>query len=82
VPSFSQFDPTTKALLDRAYDAAWRELVAAGALEVPLPLKVETRAQYRSHLTRRLLAAAHGGERDFERLKALALEGISTIRFR
>ena len=72
--SFSQFDPATKALLDRAYDAAWRELEAAGTLEVPPALKAEIRAQHRAQLTRQLLDAVHRGERDFERLKAFALD--------
>jgi hypothetical protein len=73
---YAKFDPATKDLLCRVHHAALLELETADRLAV-----AQTRAQHTAQLTRQLLAAADRGERDFERLKALALKGISTIRF-
>ena len=69
---FSTFDQATADLLCRVYDAVWQELEAAGSLAVTLPLKTKARAR----LTRRLIAAANSGERDFEQLKAFGLRSF------
>jgi hypothetical protein len=69
---FSTFDQATNDLLCRVYDAVWQELEAAGSLAVTLPLKAEAKAR----LTRRLIAAANSGERDFEELKAFGLRSF------
>ena len=69
---FSTFDQATADLLGRVYDAVWQELEAAGSLAVTLPLKDRAKAR----LTRRLIAAANSGERDFEQLKAFGLRSF------
>jgi hypothetical protein len=68
---YSKFDPATKNLLCRVHHAASLELEPVDIL-----VEAETRALHIAQLTRQLLAAADRGEREFERLKALALKGI------
>ena len=70
--SFSSFDPVTKELLFGVYEAAWRLLSTTGRLPASEPARVRARQQ----LTRQLVAAADSGERDFERLKAKAIEEL------
>lgn len=67
---FSSHDPVTAQLLYRVFDAAMLDL--AGSLALSAARKSKTIAQ----ITKQLLAAADTGERDPERLKLLALEGI------
>jgi hypothetical protein len=67
---FSLHDPVTAQLLYRVFDAAMLDL--AGSLALSAAHKSKTIAQ----ITKQLLAAADTGERDPERLKLLALEGI------
>jgi hypothetical protein len=69
---FTPFDPATRELLHRVYDAAWQDLETAGRVAV----SVSHQAAMKARLTSALLAAANSGERDFGRLKVLALEGI------
>jgi hypothetical protein len=68
---YSKFDPVTKDLLCRVHHEVLLELETVERF-----LGAEIRAQHTAQLTRKLLAAADRGERDFERLKVLALEGI------
>ena len=67
---FSLHDPVTAQLLYRIFDAAVLDLAGSPALSAAR--KSTTIAQ----VTGQLLAAADTGERDPERLKLLALEGI------
>lgn len=67
---FSLYDPVTAQLLYRVFDAAMLDLDGSPALSAAR--KSTTIAQ----ITKQLLAAADTGERDPERLKFLALEGI------
>ena len=67
---FSLHDPVTAQLLYRVFDAAILDL--DGSLALSVARKSTTIAQ----ITKQLLAAADTGEREPERLKLLALEGI------
>jgi hypothetical protein len=67
---FSLHDPVTAQLLYRVFDAAMLDLDGSPALSAGR--KSTTIAQ----ITKQLLAAADTGERDPERLKLLALEGV------
>ena len=67
---FSLHDPVTAQLLYRVFDAAMLDL--DGSLALSTSRKSTTIAQ----ITKQLLAAADTGEREPERLKLLALEGI------
>jgi hypothetical protein len=67
---FSLHDPVTAQLLYRVFDAAMLDLDGSPALSAAR--KSTTIAQ----ITKQLLAAADTGERDPERLKLLALEGV------
>ncbi|HEX2337531.1 MAG TPA: hypothetical protein VHI72_13740 [Hyphomicrobiaceae bacterium] len=68
---FSLHDPVTAQLLYRVFDAAMLDLAGTPALSAAR--KSTTIAQ----ITKQLLAAADTGEREPERLKLLALEGIN-----
>ncbi len=67
--SFSDeaFDVETRSLMTRAFDEAWKELMAMLAVE---PIDAEA---MRQQLVRRMTAAARDGERDPKRLKLIAL---------
>lgn len=65
-------DPISRDLLFQVYAAAWRELALAGRV----PPSERARNHARQRLTCQLAAAADSGERDFERLKAKAIDGI------
>jgi len=67
---FSLHDPVTAQLLYRVFDAVILDL--DGSLALSPARKPTTIAQ----ITQQLLAAADTGEREPERLKLLALEGI------
>ncbi len=67
---FSLHDPVTAQLLYRVFDSAILDL--DGSLALAVARKSTTIAQ----ITKQLLAAADTGEREPERLKLLALEGI------
>ena len=67
---YSLHDPVTAQLLYRVFDAAILDLDGSPALSVAR--KSTTIAQ----ITKQLLAAADTGEREPQRLKLLALEGI------
>ena len=70
---FSLHDPVTAQLLYRVFDAAIFDL--GGSLALSAARKSTTIAQ----ITKQLLAAADTGEREPERLKSLALEGIERL---
>lgn len=67
---FSQFEPTTTAILRRVYDAAMLELANSPAVS---PARI---ADTKALVTKQLLAAAAADERDPRWLKRFALEGI------
>jgi hypothetical protein len=67
---YSLHNPVTAQLLYRVFDAAILDL--DGSLALSVARKSTTIAQ----ITKQLLAAADIGEREPERLKLLALEGI------
>lgn len=69
--SYSKFDPAIQDLLCRVHHDALLDLETASRLA-----GVEIKAQHVARLTRQLLAAADRGERDFERLKLLALQRV------
>jgi hypothetical protein len=66
----SSFDPETLRLLSRVFDEAWIET------QVMLGNKPLDDTAVRSVLTKRIMAAAKGGERDPARLKLIALQAI------
>ena len=71
--SEGSYDPETAALLARALEAAWQEIVAnnpsLSAHEFPMTRKIMALA---------LVAAANAGVRDHERLKAVAVKAADT----
>jgi hypothetical protein len=68
---YSKFDSATRELLCRVHHAASLQLEPLDNF-----VGAETRALHIAQLTRQLLAAVDSGERDFQRLMALALKGI------
>ena len=66
---FDTFNESTSKLLHEAYNAAWLELEATSHAWA-------THAATKARLTRGLLAAAATGERDPEKLKLAAVNGI------
>lgn len=65
------YDPDTLVILTRAFEAAWRDVQAKklGCSETSL-------IAARRMLALRIMYAAHNGERDPERLKALAVLAV------
>jgi hypothetical protein len=68
------FDPETVHLLGEVYVAAWLEFEAAR----PGRMSKAARMTASAALTRHLLAAAHAGERDPEKLKREALAAMGS----
>jgi hypothetical protein len=70
--SEASYDPETAALLARAFEAAWQEIVATNpnlsAADFPMTRKLMVLA---------VVAAANAGVRDHERLKAAALQAAN-----
>jgi hypothetical protein len=71
-PFGSRYEPETLSVLYSAFDAAWTDLQAA--LETPLSPVAQAKAKM--FIAKNLLAAADAGERDPDRLKARALQGV------
>jgi hypothetical protein len=67
---FSQFDPSTQLLMERAYADAWQSL--SSGIEWRGWRKTSTIIQ----MTRQLVTAAEGGERDHDRLVFAAMDGV------
>jgi hypothetical protein len=67
---YSDFDAPTQSLLHGAFDAAWLALGKGAGRPPP------RRAATMTEVTRQLLVAAEGGERDHDRLVRAALEGF------
>jgi len=70
----STFEPETVALMRRVFETAWREIQA----KYFLPSSDDTN-QFGIFVAHRIIAAAAGGERDPERLKAAALQGFEAF---
>ena len=70
--SLSGFDTNTREVLFQVFAVAWRELAATGRV----PPSENERNKIRQQVSRQLIAAAATGERDFERLKAKAIDGV------
>ena len=68
----SSLDSSTREMLHDLLEEAWQELLVGGNSRADL----EDEQAVRDLLARRLLAAANDGERDPERLKEQALEGL------
>ena len=66
----STFQPETVALMGRVFDAVWREIQAKYFLPSDNTNEIGV------FVARRIIAAAAGGERDPERLKATALQAL------
>jgi hypothetical protein len=66
----SSYDPETLGVLTRVFDEAW---VDVQAMVGPEPLDSDG---LRSHLVKRIMAAAATGERDPRRLKLIALGAV------
>jgi hypothetical protein len=65
------YDLETLDLMTRALDAAWDEVELGGIGKVVDPPGLRTVMEVR------IIAAVRDGERDFERLKQLALEPVA-----
>jgi hypothetical protein len=70
---FRQFDASTSALLHRVRDDLFQDLAASSVLSAGEKSVGEVR------ITKQLVAAAESGERNPERLKNCALEGVDGI---
>ncbi len=70
----STFEPETVALMRRVFETAWREIQA----KYFLPSTDETN-EFGIFVAHRIIAAAAGGERDPERLKATALQVLEAF---
>ncbi|MBV9113187.1 MAG: hypothetical protein JOY67_10235 [Hyphomicrobiales bacterium] len=68
------FDPETVKIIALAYDSAWHEIEAASAK----PMSPAQRTKASAELTKHLLAAVEGGERDPDKLRLIALESMKT----
>jgi hypothetical protein len=69
------YEPEAVANMGRAYDAAWREFSAAR------PRLVSGGHVIRKLMALRILEAAHRGEHDLHRLKAIALRAVDGRHF-
>lgn len=67
---FSQFDPSTRLLMESAYADAWQAL--SGGIEWRGSRKTSAIIQ----MTRQIVTAAEGGERDHDRLVFAAMDGV------
>jgi hypothetical protein len=69
------FDPDTVLLLGQVYESAWREFEVTRSGR----LSKNARTKASAALTRHLMAAAHIGERDPEKLKLHALQAMGLV---
>jgi hypothetical protein len=67
----TNYDPATVALASRACDDAWHEIQE----KIFFPSLADER-DVRHLIALRIISAVANGERDFERLKTVALEAI------
>jgi len=67
----SAFDPETLAIMRRALDAAWREIESHSTVRGE-----PEKAGIRRALALRIMAAARVGQRDPERLRAVAVHVV------
>jgi hypothetical protein len=73
MPIFSNsYDPETLSLLERAFKEAWSEIQVA----TPETLRNASMDTTRKMMALRIMAAANGGERNPERLKAVAIQAV------
>ncbi len=75
MPTTSAFDPETLAVMGRALDAAWAEMESRRAL-----CAGPEKAGIRRALALRIMAAARAGQRDPQRLCAVALHVVDGCR--
>ena len=69
--SGESYDPATLAILTRAFDAAWQEVESANVTSL-----INDASNTRRIMALRIMNAAKSGERDPDRLRLLALQGI------
>jgi hypothetical protein len=69
------FQPNELCALTEAYDAAWQHIRATS-----IEMTAEETATVQTKLAQIILASACTGERDMERLKEIALRGVSGRR--
>lgn len=69
------FQPDELGALTEAYEAAWRRIRATS-----LGMPAEEAAAVQTKLAQIILASACTGERDMERLRDIALRGVSGTR--
>jgi hypothetical protein len=70
------YDPNTLAVLTAAFNSAWREVQATNG-DRPEGEMITTRKM----MALRIMDAANQGERDIERLKAVALRSVDGRHF-
>jgi hypothetical protein len=70
---FRKFDASTTALLHRVRDDLFQDISASSVLSAGEKSVGEAR------ITKQLVAAAEGGERNPERLKSRAVDGVDGI---
>ena len=75
MPHASAFDPETVSVMGRALDAAWAEVESRSAVR-----SAPEKAGIRGALALRIMAAARAGQRDPDRLCAVALHVIEGCR--
>ena len=66
----TNYDPSTHALLKRAFEEAWSDMQAMLITEPLDPTPI------REALANRIITAANAGERDLKRLKLIAVGAI------
>lgn len=70
--SDTSYDPETLSLLERAFKEAWSEIQVAA----PAATAHGTFETTRKMMALRIMAAANNGERDPDRLKAMATQAV------
>jgi hypothetical protein len=70
--SDTSYDPETLSLLERAFKEAWSEIQVA----VPAAMAHGTLETTRKMMALRIMAAAKDGERNPDRLKAVAIQAV------
>jgi hypothetical protein len=68
----ASYDPETLGLLSRVFDEVWKDVQGM------LGSRPLDPSNLRSHLAKRIMAAAAGGERDPRRLKLIALGAVES----
>jgi len=70
--SDTSFDPETLSLLERAFKEAWSEIQIAA----PAATANGSMETTRKMMALRIMAAANAGERNPDRLKAMAIQAV------